>query len=200
MEALSIGCRNKHWWQSFNKILISSPSLITTGLAIVAQAALDSWAASLHAPQRPGLFTPHCNDDLNIINEQGNPMVNLSNLVFWQCKIAIFEIRSPALLEIPVCMHSPFCPIWRIFLPVYNRPSKRAGDLILKMAILHCQSTKLFDLTIGILCSFIMLRSSLHWWVIHLYVLCTMYVFYTTLLVWFAKSKCRRRRTRMREI
>ena len=109
----------------------------------------------------PAQFTPHCNDDLNIINEQGNPMVNLSNLVLWQCKIAIFEIISPALLEILVGMHSPFCPIWRIFLPVYNRPSKRAGDLILKMAILHCQSTKLLELTIGILCSFIMLRSSL---------------------------------------
>ena len=109
----------------------------------------------------PAQFTPHCNDDLNIINEQGNPMVNLSNLVLLQCKIAIFEIISPALLEILVGMHSPFCPIWRIFLPVYNRPSKRAGDLILKMAILHCQSTKLLELTIGILCSFIMLRSSL---------------------------------------
>ena len=111
--------------------------------------------------------TPHCNDDLNIINEQGNPMVNLSNLVLLQCKIAIFEIISPALLEILVGMHSPFCPIWRIFLPVYNRPSKRAGDLILKMAILHCQSTKLLDLTIGILCSFIMLRSSLQWGVMY---------------------------------
>ena len=105
-------------------------------------------------------LTSHCNDDLNIINEQGNPMVNLSYLVLLQCKIAIFEIISPALLEILVGMHSPFCPIWRIFLPVYNRPSKRAGDLILKMAILHWQSTKLLELTIGILCSIIILRSS----------------------------------------
>ena len=114
-----------------------------------------------HSVQCIAPYTPHCNDDLNIINEQGNPMVNLSNLVLWQCKITIFEIRSPALLEILVGMHSPFCPIWRIFLPVYNRPSKRAGDLILKMAILHCQSTKLLELSIGILCLFIMLRSPL---------------------------------------
>ena len=37
-----------------------------------------------------------------------------------------------ALLEIPLGMHSPFCPFWRIFLPVYHRPFKSAQQIILK--------------------------------------------------------------------
>ena len=45
MEALSIGCRKKHGSQCFNQILISSTGLITIGLTIVVQAALDSRAA-----------------------------------------------------------------------------------------------------------------------------------------------------------
>jgi hypothetical protein len=45
MEALSIGCRNKHWSQCFNQILISSTGLISSGPAIVVQAALESRAA-----------------------------------------------------------------------------------------------------------------------------------------------------------
>ena len=108
-------------------------------------------------------YTPHCNDDLNIINEQGNPMVNLSNLVLLQCKIAIFEIISPALLEILVGMHSPFCPIWRIFLPVYNRPSKTVQGKIFILMILHAQIAHLLKSTIEMSCSIILLRSSLQW-------------------------------------
>ena len=109
----------------------------------------------------PAQFTPHCNDDLNIINEQGNPMVNLSNLVLLQCKIAIFEIISPALLEILVGMHSPFCPIWRIFLPVYNRPTKTVQGKIFILMILHAQIAYLLKSTIEMSCSIILLRSSL---------------------------------------
>ena len=43
--ALSIGCRNKHWSQCFNQILISLTGLISSGPSIVVQAALDSRAA-----------------------------------------------------------------------------------------------------------------------------------------------------------
>ena len=45
MQALCIDCRNKHWSQYFNQILIKLTGLITPGPAIVVQAALDSRAA-----------------------------------------------------------------------------------------------------------------------------------------------------------
>ena len=45
MEALSMGCRNKHESQCFNPILISSTGFTTVHLAILVQAALDSRAA-----------------------------------------------------------------------------------------------------------------------------------------------------------
>ena len=45
MEALSIDCRNKHWPQCFNRILISSAGSTSICPAIVVQAALDSRAA-----------------------------------------------------------------------------------------------------------------------------------------------------------
>ena len=43
--ALSIDCRNKHWSQCFNRILIWSSGLSTICLAVVVQAALESRAA-----------------------------------------------------------------------------------------------------------------------------------------------------------
>ena len=106
-------------------------------------------------------ITHHCNDDLNIINEQRIPMVNSSNLVLWQCKIAIFKIRSPALLEGRLYTGRKIRQIGQNGLCMPTSISKRAGDMISKMAILHCQSTKLLKLTIGLPCSFIILRSSL---------------------------------------
>ena len=106
-------------------------------------------------------YTPHCNDDLNIINEQRIPMVNSSNLVLWQCKIAIFKIRSPALLEGRLYTGRKIRQIGQNGLCMPTSISKRAGDMISKMAILHCKSTKLLKLTIGLPCSFIILRSSL---------------------------------------
>ena len=45
MEALSIGCWNKHWPQYFNRIFISSTGYLTICPAIVVQAALESRAA-----------------------------------------------------------------------------------------------------------------------------------------------------------
>ena len=45
MEAVSIDCRNKHWSQCFNQILISSTYLVTVCSAIAVQAALESRAA-----------------------------------------------------------------------------------------------------------------------------------------------------------
>ena len=41
------------------------------------------------------------------------------------------EIKTLALLEMSANTHSPFCPIWRTFLPMYHRPSKRANVFIL---------------------------------------------------------------------
>ena len=55
--ALSIGCRNKHWSQCFNQILISSTGLITPGPAVVVQAALESRAACTRTA-RPGVIKP----------------------------------------------------------------------------------------------------------------------------------------------
>ena len=43
--ALSIGCRNIHWSQCFNQILISKTILTTSVLATVMQSALESRAA-----------------------------------------------------------------------------------------------------------------------------------------------------------
>ena len=40
------------------------------------------------------------------------------------------EIFWWVLLEIAASMHSPFCQIWRSFLPVYHQPSKRTGQNI----------------------------------------------------------------------
>ena len=45
MEALSIYCRNKHWPQCLNRILISSAGSTSICSAIVVQAALESRAA-----------------------------------------------------------------------------------------------------------------------------------------------------------
>ena len=45
MEALSIDCRNKHWPQCFNRILISSAGSTSICSAVVVQAALDFRAA-----------------------------------------------------------------------------------------------------------------------------------------------------------
>ena len=45
MEALSIDCRNKHWSQCFNRILIWSSGSTSICPAVVVQAALDSRAA-----------------------------------------------------------------------------------------------------------------------------------------------------------
>ena len=45
MEPLSIDCRNKHWPQCFNRILISSAGSTSICSAVVVQAALESRAA-----------------------------------------------------------------------------------------------------------------------------------------------------------
>ena len=73
------------------------------------------------------------------------------------------KIIPLALLEIAPSMHGPFCPIWQIFLPVYNRSSKRAGVEIFILTILHAQIAHLLKLAIEMSCSIILLRSSLQW-------------------------------------
>ena len=64
------------------------------------------------------------------------------------------KIIPLALLEIAASMHSPFCPIWRIFLPVYHRPSKRANGMILIFMKICCLLSPFNEFYIRLLCSF----------------------------------------------
>ena len=45
-------------------------------------------------------------------------------------------MKKPADLEMSADTHSPFCPIWRIFQPMYQLPSKMAGFMNSFFAIL----------------------------------------------------------------
>ena len=47
------------------------------------------------------------------------------------CKKPNIKIFLHGDLEMPASAHSPFCPIWWIFLPVYHQPSKRPSFSIL---------------------------------------------------------------------
>ena len=64
---------------------------------------------------------------------------------------------SPAVFETEASMHSQSAQNWRNFWPVLYRPSKTAGDIILKMVILHSQSIHLLEFIIGSLGSFILM-------------------------------------------
>ena len=59
-----------------------------------------------------------------------------------------------AILEIAVNTHSPFCPIWRIFLPVYHRPSKKASWIFLFFAILNHMTSHKSNFEVRIRLSF----------------------------------------------
>ena len=59
-----------------------------------------------------------------------------------------------AIFEIAVDTHSPFCPIWWIFLPVYHRPSKRANGMILIFMKICCLLSPFNEFYIRLLCSF----------------------------------------------
>ena len=109
------------------------------------------------------LHTPHCNDDLYKINEQRSHMINSSKRMPWLCKFTIFKILSWTVFEIQASMHSQSAQIWQNFLPVLYQPSKMVHDMIFKTVILHSQGIHLLELTIRILCSFILFRSSLQW-------------------------------------
>ena len=89
-------------------------------------------------------FTPHWNDDLKKIIEQAWTMIDLSK---WACKITIVQIRSSGLLKIAAGSHSPFCQIWRIFLPLYHRPGpcKSPCRKIFILMILHAQIAHLLN-------------------------------------------------------
>ena len=43
-----------------------------------------------------GIVTPHCNDDLNKINEHDEPMINSCKWMVWLCKITVFKMISLA--------------------------------------------------------------------------------------------------------
>ena len=83
---------------------------------------------------------------------------------------------SPAISEIEASMHSQSAEIWWNFWPVLYRPSKTAGDIILKTVFLHSQSIHLLEFIISSSCSFILLRSSLQWGVICCIYLCMYYI------------------------
>ena len=61
------------------------------------------------------------------------PSASLVKMTLWtfvETHITNIEMKHDALLKIAVDMHSQFSPIWQIFLPVYNQPSKRASCFI----------------------------------------------------------------------
>ena len=74
------------------------------------------------------------------------------------CRITLFKVISPAVSEIEACMHSQSVQIWRNFWPVLYRPSKTAGDIILKTVILHSQSIHLLEFIIGSSCFFYLIE------------------------------------------
>ena len=67
MEALGMGCRNGHWSQCSNQILISSTGLVASGPAVVVQAALESRAACCTTTARPEATKPV--DEIKIWSE-----------------------------------------------------------------------------------------------------------------------------------
>ena len=111
-------------------------------------------------------YTPHCNDDLKKIIVQDISMVDLSKWAIWGCKIIKMKIFPWTVLKILVSMHSPFCPIWRTFLPVYNQPSKTVQGKFFILMILHAHIAHLLKSTIEMSCTIILLRSSLQWGVV----------------------------------
>ena len=90
-------------------------------------------------------------------------MVDLSKWAIWGCKIIKMKIFPWTVLKILVSMHSPFCPIWRTFLPVYNQPSKTVQGKFFILMILHAHIAHLLKSTIEMSCTIILLRSSLQW-------------------------------------
>ena len=100
---LSIGCRNKHWSQCFNQILISSTGLIAPGPAVVVQAALDSRAACTRTAG-PGVTKP--------VNEIKIWLKHCDQCYFWQLMLSarifksIFEFR----ICIPIIGHCHLSP------------------------------------------------------------------------------------------
>ena len=81
--------------------------------------------------------TTHCNDDLNKINEHDEPMINSSKWMLWLCKITVFKMISPAVFEGRYNTGQKFRQIWADWLCMLASISKMAGDIILKIVILH---------------------------------------------------------------
>ena len=87
-------------------------------------------------------------------NEQSKSLINSLKRDMRQPIFMKIKIIPLALLEIAASMHSPFCPIWRIFLPVYHRPSKRANGMILIFMKICCLLSPFNEFYIRLLCSF----------------------------------------------
>ena len=69
-----------------------------------------------------------------------------------------WKIKQLANLEMPANIHSPFCPIWQIFWPMYHKPSKSAGCLIFQYVKNKAQTGLKWPQASGTSGSFILLR------------------------------------------
>ena len=87
-------------------------------------------------------------------NEQSELSINSLKRDMRQPIFMKIKIIPLALLEIAASMYSPFCPIWRIFRPVYHRPSKRANGMILIFMKICCLLSPFNEFYIRLLCSF----------------------------------------------
>ena len=146
---------------SFSSFLKQCTTSILKKAGLFSYGARDHTVSKCNNSNASVSVTPHCNDDLSNINEHHELMINSSKRLHWLCKIIVFKMISPAIFEIEASMHNQSAQIWRNFWPVLYRPSKTAGDIILKIGILHSQSIHLLEFIIGSSCSFILLRSSL---------------------------------------
>ena len=99
-------------------------------------------------------------------NEQSKSSINSLMRDMRQPIFMKIKIIPLALLEIAASMHSPFCPIWRIFLPVYHRPSKRANGMILIFMKMCCLLSPFNEFYIRLLFSFQFLQSILKYTVL----------------------------------
>ena len=88
--ALSIGCRNKHWSQCFNQILISLTGLTTSGTAVVVQVALESRAACATTARHKVVKPP---DEIKIWLKHCDQCLFLQPILSTTIFISIFEFR-----------------------------------------------------------------------------------------------------------
>ena len=97
------------------------------------------------------LVTPHCNDDLNKINELRNLMINSSKLMPWLCKITILKSHHESFLRFKLACTANLPKFGRILACVV--PALKNGSC--------CSPSHLLEFIIILLGSFVLSRSSL---------------------------------------